>query len=128
MTSLSSANRHPAAVPVSAERPVVVVEAGPVGMTAAATLAHVGLPVVVVELHPEPRPDWRASTFHAATLELLETIDITGQMHAEGLVVPTYQFRDRRDGLVATSTSACWPPALPLPAAAQPAAPGTDAL
>jgi 2-polyprenyl-6-methoxyphenol hydroxylase-like FAD-dependent oxidoreductase len=82
-------------------RPVVVVGAGPVGMTAAAALAHAGVPVVVVELNPEPRPDWRASTFHAATLELLETIDITEQMHAEGLVVPTYQFRDRRDGLVA---------------------------
>ena len=89
------------AAPVSAERPVVVVGAGPVGMTAAAALAQAGVPVVVVELHPEPRPDWRASTFHAATLELLESIDITGQMHAEGLVVPKYQFRDRRDGLVA---------------------------
>lgn len=89
------------AAPVGPERPVVVVGAGPVGMTSAAALASAGLPVVVVELHPEPRPDWRASTFHAATLELLDTIDITGQMHAEGLVVPTYQFRDRRDGLVA---------------------------
>ncbi|MFL6096890.1 MAG: FAD-dependent oxidoreductase [Blastococcus sp.] len=89
------------AAPVSAERPVVVVGAGPVGMTAAAALAQAGLPVVVVELNPQPRPDWRASTFHAATLELLESIDITGQMHAEGLVVPRYQFRDRRDGLVA---------------------------
>jgi 2-polyprenyl-6-methoxyphenol hydroxylase-like FAD-dependent oxidoreductase len=89
------------ATPISAERPVVVVGGGPVGMTAAATLAAQGVPVVVVELHPEPRPDWRASTFHAATLELLETIDITDQMHKEGLVVPKYQFRDRRDGLVA---------------------------
>jgi 2-polyprenyl-6-methoxyphenol hydroxylase-like FAD-dependent oxidoreductase len=89
------------AAPVNPGRPVVVVGAGPVGMTAAAALAHAGLPVVVVELHREPRPDWRASTFHAATLELLETIDITGRMHDEGLVVPTYQFRDRRDGLVA---------------------------
>lgn len=89
------------AAPVSVERPVVVVGAGPVGMTAAAALAQAGIPVVVVELHPEPRPDWRASTFHAATLEVLEAIDITGQMHAEGLIVPKYQFRDRRDGLVA---------------------------
>lgn len=89
------------AEPVSAERPIVVVGSGPVGMTAAATLAHEGLPVVLVELEPQPKPDWRASTFHAATLELLETIDITGQMHAEGLVVPRYQFRDRREGIVA---------------------------
>jgi 2-polyprenyl-6-methoxyphenol hydroxylase-like FAD-dependent oxidoreductase len=89
------------AAPVSPQRPVAVVGGGPVGMTAAAALAAEGLPVVLVELSPEPRPDWRASTFHAATLELLETIDITEQMHAEGLVVPTYQFRDRRDGLIA---------------------------
>ncbi|TWF79278.1 3-(3-hydroxy-phenyl)propionate hydroxylase [Pseudonocardia hierapolitana] len=86
---------------VRAERPVAVVGGGPVGMTAAATLARAGLPVVLVEQNDEPRPDWRASTFHAATLEVLETIDITAQMHAEGLVVPTYQFRDRRDGLIA---------------------------
>src|SRR4051812_49611289 len=89
------------AAPVAADRPIAVVGAGPVGMTAAAALAAAGLPVVLVELSSEPRPDWRASTFHAATLELLDTIDITAQMHAEGLVVPTYQFRDRRDGLVA---------------------------
>jgi 2-polyprenyl-6-methoxyphenol hydroxylase-like FAD-dependent oxidoreductase len=70
-------------------------------MAAASALALEGLPVVVVELHPEPQPDWRASTFHAATLELLETLGVTGQMHEEGLVVPTYQFRDRREGLIA---------------------------
>jgi 3-(3-hydroxy-phenyl)propionate hydroxylase len=57
--------------------------------------------VVVVEVAPRPSPDWRASTFHAATLELLEEIDITDRMHDEGLVVPKYQFRDRTEGLVA---------------------------
>jgi 2-polyprenyl-6-methoxyphenol hydroxylase-like FAD-dependent oxidoreductase len=90
-----------AATPIAADRPVVVVGGGPVGMTAAAALAHAGVPVTLVEQYPEPRPDWRASTFHAATLELLETIDVTSQMHDEGLVVPTYQFRDRRDGMIA---------------------------
>jgi 2-polyprenyl-6-methoxyphenol hydroxylase-like FAD-dependent oxidoreductase len=86
---------------VSRDRPIAVIGAGPVGMTAAAALAAADLPVVLVELSPRPQPDWRASTFHAATLELLETIGITDRMHAEGLVVPTYQFRDRRDGLIA---------------------------
>jgi len=89
------------AAPVSRDRPIAVIGAGPVGMTTAAVLAAADLPVVLVELSPSPQPDWRASTFHAATLELLETIGITERMHAEGLVVPTYQFRDRRDGLVA---------------------------
>jgi 2-polyprenyl-6-methoxyphenol hydroxylase-like FAD-dependent oxidoreductase len=70
-------------------------------MTAAAALAHAGVPTVVIEAADEPQPDWRASTFHAATLELLDQIGITERMHAEGLVVPRYQFRDRRDGLIA---------------------------
>jgi 2-polyprenyl-6-methoxyphenol hydroxylase-like FAD-dependent oxidoreductase len=78
-----------------------VVGAGPVGMTAAAALARHNMPVIVIEAAPRPSPDWRASTFHAATLELLEDIDITGRMHDEGLVVPKYQFRDRAEGLVA---------------------------
>jgi 2-polyprenyl-6-methoxyphenol hydroxylase-like FAD-dependent oxidoreductase len=82
-------------------RPVIVVGAGPVGVTAAARLAAAGTPVALVEAEPVPRPDWRASTFHAATLELLDGIGITDQMHAEGLVVPLYHFRDRRDGLIA---------------------------
>src|SRR5918992_2471911 len=81
--------------------PVIVAGGGPVGMTAAARLACDGLPVVVVEAEPVPKTDWRASTFHAATLEALEKIGVTEQMHAEGLVVPIYHFRDRRDGLIA---------------------------
>ncbi|MEO3872866.1 NAD(P)/FAD-dependent oxidoreductase [Nonomuraea sp. B12E4] len=81
--------------------PVIVVGAGPVGMTAAAALANAGIETVIVERSPEPQPDWRASTFHAATLELLEEIDITPPMLAEGLRVPRYQFRDRRTGLIA---------------------------
>jgi 3-(3-hydroxy-phenyl)propionate hydroxylase len=84
-----------------ADLPVIVVGAGPTGMTAAANLARHRVPVVVVEAEPVVRTDWRASTFHAATLELLEPLGITAQMLAEGLVVPVYQFRDRVDGLVA---------------------------
>ncbi|GLW06424.1 pentachlorophenol monooxygenase [Microtetraspora sp. NBRC 13810] len=80
---------------------MIVVGAGPVGMTATAMLARARVPVVLIESEPVPKTDWRASTFHAATLELLERVGVTGQMVAEGLPVPRYQFRDRRDGLVA---------------------------
>jgi 3-(3-hydroxy-phenyl)propionate hydroxylase len=86
---------------VPSDLPVIVAGAGPVGMAAAARLARDGLPVVVVEAEPVPKTDWRASTFHAATLELLDDIGVTLRMHAEGLVVPVYHFRDRRDGLIA---------------------------
>lgn len=85
----------------SDSRPVLIVGAGPVGVTAAAALARGGVPVVLVEASPVHQSDWRASTFHPPTLELLSELGVVDQMHAEGLAVPRYQFRDRRDGLVA---------------------------
>ena len=81
--------------------PVLIVGGGPVGMTAMAALVQAGVPTVLVEATPTVQTDWRASTFHPPTLELLATLGIAEQMLAEGLRVPTYQFRDRTDGLVA---------------------------
>lgn len=81
--------------------PVVVVGAGPVGMALGVALAQAGVEVVVVEATPVPATDWRASTFHPPTLALLAELGVIEQMHAEGLPVPKYQFRDRRDGVVA---------------------------
>jgi 2-polyprenyl-6-methoxyphenol hydroxylase-like FAD-dependent oxidoreductase len=85
----------------SSDVPVVVVGGGPVGMVAAADLAGNGIPMVLVESEPVPKKDWRASTFHPATLELLDGLGVVEQMHTEGLTVPVYQFRDRTEGLVA---------------------------
>ena len=87
--------------PSGSSLPVLVVGAGPVGVTAAAALTRAGVPVVVIEAAAVHQTDWRASTFHPPTLELLDELGVAEQMHAEGLVVPRYQFRDRRDGLVA---------------------------
>lgn len=80
---------------------VVVVGAGPVGLTAATLLSNRGVPVTVLEAAPEPQTDWRASTFHAATLELLTQAGVVEEMHAVGLPVARYQLRDRRLGVVA---------------------------
>lgn len=81
--------------------PLVVVGAGPVGLTAAWILARAGVPVRILEAEPRSSTDWRASTFHAATMELLETVGIAEPMLAEGLKVPRYQYRDRKTGVVA---------------------------
>ncbi|MFD5113557.1 FAD-dependent oxidoreductase [Streptomyces sp. NPDC058220] len=81
--------------------PVLILGGGPVGATAAWALARAGVQVHLIEREPEPRTDWRASTFHPPTLELLDELGLAAQMHAEGLVVPRYQYRDRRAGLVA---------------------------
>ncbi|GIF45781.1 pentachlorophenol monooxygenase [Asanoa ferruginea] len=70
-------------------------------MTAATALSGAGLPVVLVEATPTVQTDWRASTFHPPTLELLAELGVADEMRAEGLAVPRYQFRDRTDGLVA---------------------------
>lgn len=55
---------------------VLVVGAGPVGMTAALALRSVGLPVTVLEAGPEgrPRPGSRAIFTHSATLTVLDRI------------------------------------------------------
>ena len=80
---------------------IVIVGAGPVGLTAATALSDQGLPVTVVERSPVPQTDWRASTFHAATLEILERIGVVEDMLALGLKVPVFQHRDRTGGLIA---------------------------
>jgi 3-(3-hydroxy-phenyl)propionate hydroxylase len=88
----------------TADRPVTVVGAGPVGLVTAWLLADAGLPVRVLEADTVNRTDWRASTFHAATMELLAGIDdgvVSEEMLARGLRVPRYHYRDRRTGLVA---------------------------
>jgi 2-polyprenyl-6-methoxyphenol hydroxylase-like FAD-dependent oxidoreductase len=81
--------------------PVVIVGGGPVGMAAATALAQAGISVVLVEATETVQTDWRASTFHPPTLELLGELGIVGDMLSAGLRVPRYQFRDRTDGLVA---------------------------
>ena len=80
---------------------IIVVGGGPVGLTAAWALARQQIPVTVLEANSHSQTDWRASTFHAATMELLDGIDVAEEMLAEGLRVPRYQYRDRRTGVVA---------------------------
>ena len=81
---------------------VVVAGAGPTGLTAAWSWPTRGVPVTVLEKQPTLSAESRASTFHPATLQLLDELGMAAPVIAAGLRAPTTQFRDRRSGPVAT--------------------------
>jgi 3-(3-hydroxy-phenyl)propionate hydroxylase len=73
--------------------PVIVVGAGPIGLTAALALRARGLPATIIEAEPENRrrPGSRAIYIHGATLKLLERIrpGLGWGFVRHGLVWPT---------------------------------------
>jgi len=85
---------------VRTDRPIVIVGAGPVGLSAALTLAQSGVPVRILESSSDVSTKSRASTFHAATLEYLDDFGITSQLLEIGIKAPVYQMRERRGGVV----------------------------
>lgn len=80
---------------------VIVAGAGPVGCVAAAVLADRGINVTLLEAAPRLPRELRASTFHPATLNLLERYGVVDDMISRGLVAPRFAYRDRREGVVA---------------------------
>jgi 3-(3-hydroxy-phenyl)propionate hydroxylase len=83
-----------------AER-VLIAGAGPVGLVAAANLVRHGIPVTVFEGGPDLSMESRASTFHPPTLDMLAGLDVVEPLIAQGLIAPKFQYRNRRDGLIA---------------------------
>jgi 3-(3-hydroxy-phenyl)propionate hydroxylase len=81
---------------------VIIVGAGPVGLVAASLLTDAGIAVTLVEVSEELPRDLRASTFHPPTLDLLERFGVVDRMIEQGLICPTWQFRDRTEGVIAT--------------------------
>ena len=80
---------------------VLIAGAGPVGLVAAANLVRHGVPVAVFEAGPELSMESRASTFHPPTLDMLSDLDVVKPLIAQGLIAPKFQYRNRREGLIA---------------------------
>ncbi|MGA5129266.1 FAD-dependent oxidoreductase [Streptomyces olivoreticuli] len=80
---------------------VVVVGAGPVGLTAALVLARRGVPVTVAESGEGLNTASRASTFHPATLDLLAELGVVDGLHAVGRRVDRVQWRDLSGAVLA---------------------------
>jgi len=83
-----------------AER-VLIAGAGPVGLVAAANLVRHGVPVTVFEGGPDLSTESRASTFHPPTLDMLGDLGVVEPPIAQGLIAPKFQYRNRREGLIA---------------------------
>jgi len=81
--------------------PVVIVGAGPTGLTLALSLGLARIPVLLLEAEPALTHDLRAGSYHPPTLEMLAPLGVTARMHETGIRVPQWQIRDRVDGVVA---------------------------
>jgi 3-(3-hydroxy-phenyl)propionate hydroxylase len=80
---------------------VLIAGAGPVGLVAAANLVRHRVPVTVLEGGADLSTESRASTFHPPTLDMLADLDVVQPLIAQGLIAPKFQYRNRRDGLIA---------------------------
>lgn len=74
---------------------VLVVGAGPTGLTTALTLARRGAEVTVVDRLERPPVTSRAAVVHAYTLEELDRIGAAAPLIARGLRSPGFTVRDR---------------------------------
>ncbi len=83
------------------EERVLIAGAGPVGLVAAANLIRGGVPVTVFEAGPDLSEESRASTFHPPTLDMLDRLDVARPLIAQGLTAPGFQYRSRRQGVLA---------------------------
>ncbi|MEV4113826.1 FAD-dependent oxidoreductase [Nonomuraea sp. NPDC049695] len=74
---------------------VLIVGAGPVGLTSAIVLKQLGHDVTVVDAQAEGANTSRAAVVHAHTVELLDRYGVAAALTARGVHTPVFTIRDR---------------------------------
>src|SRR5690348_2154945 len=90
-------NKQRAEQVMAAHEPVIIVGAGPAGLTVALSLALQDVPVIVLESEPKLPRDLRAGSFHPPTVEMMGPLGIAEDFLALGIKVPRWQIRSRRE-------------------------------
>lgn len=85
---------------------VLIVGAGPTGLTAAASLAARGVAATVVDRQPAGANTSRAAVVNARSLEVLEGLDVARRLVKEGVQAPRFTIRDRARTLIPIDFSA----------------------
>ena len=89
------------------ESTVAIVGAGPSGLTLAWWLVNQGVTVSVLEREATIPKDMRASTFHPATLDLLDDSGLASELVQRGTPVPQWQYLIHETGERAVFDMAC---------------------
>jgi len=79
---------------IPAATSVVIVGAGPAGLTAGIALAEAGVDVVLLDHQAEGSNTPRACVVHARTLEVLNEFGVTDELLERGIVVPHFVMWD----------------------------------
>jgi 2-polyprenyl-6-methoxyphenol hydroxylase-like FAD-dependent oxidoreductase len=74
---------------------VLIVGAGPTGLTLATALATRSIQTTVIDREAAGANSSRAAVVHARTLEVLESIGVTGRLLKLGIHAPQFTMRDR---------------------------------
>src|ERR1700739_1928432 len=84
---------------------VLVVGAGPTGLTLTAALAARGVQATLVDALPESANTSRAAAVAARTLEVLEEIDVSDRLVKHGIQAKDFSIRDHNQVLMSLDFS-----------------------
>jgi 2-polyprenyl-6-methoxyphenol hydroxylase-like FAD-dependent oxidoreductase len=79
---------------------VLIVGAGPSGLTLAASLVNMGVATSVVDRQAAGANTSRAAAVNARTLEVLEELEVAGRLVKAGIQAPRFSIRDRARTLI----------------------------
>jgi 2-polyprenyl-6-methoxyphenol hydroxylase-like FAD-dependent oxidoreductase len=93
---------------------VLIIGAGPTGLTLAGELRRQGLNALAIDKHSEGANTSRAAVVHARTLEILEPLGATSDLLAEGLKASIFKVREGAKTLATVTFDSCHRP-IPSP-------------